>query len=100
MIIAELSANHGQQKKLAHQLIAAAANAGADAVKVQTYTPDTITFNSKQDPFIIHGQALWKGQSLWDLYQSAFTPWEWQPELKQQADELGLKFIASVFDYF
>lgn len=99
MIIAELSANHGQCKDQAHQLIEAAATAGADAVKVQTYTPDTLTFRSDQPPFVIEDQPLWKGKNLWDLYQTAFTPWQWQPELQQHACERGLRFIASVFDF-
>ena len=99
MIIAELSANHGQEESLAFKLIQAAYDAGADAVKVQTYTPDTITFRSEQDVFIIKDQPLWKGQNLWDLYQQAYTPWEWQPRLKDKAEQLGLKFIASVFDF-
>jgi len=99
MIIAELSANHAQQKSLAHALVDAAFQAGADAVKVQTYTPDTITFRSSTEPFLIKDQPLWKGQYLWDLYQTAYTPWEWQPELKQHAESLGMVFIASVFDF-
>lgn len=99
MIIAELSANHGQKKDQAIELIHAAHRAGADAVKVQTYTPDTITFRSDKDPFIIKDQPLWKGQNLWDLYQTAYTPWEWQPELKSLSETLGMKFIASVFDF-
>ena len=99
MIIAELSANHGQKKEQAHELIEAAAKAGADAVKVQTYTPDTISFRSDKKPFVIENQPLWKGRNLWDLYNEAYTPWEWQPELKQQAEALGLAFIASVFDF-
>jgi len=99
MIIAELSANHGQKKAHARALVEAAAEAGADAVKVQTYTPDTITFRSDHEPFVIKDQPLWKGQNLWELYEKAYTPWEWQPELKQQAETLGLRFIASVFDF-
>ena len=99
MIIAELSANHGQDKTSAFRLIEAAHEAGADAVKVQTYTPDTITFRSDDDAFTIKDQALWKGRKLWDLYQQAYTPWEWQPGLKTRAEQLGMKFIASVFDF-
>jgi pseudaminic acid synthase len=81
------------------QLVEAAAQAGAHAVKVQTYTPDTLTFRSSQAPFIIENQALWEGKTLWDLYQQAYTPWEWQPGMKQLAESLGLDFIASVFDF-
>jgi pseudaminic acid synthase len=98
MIIAELSANHGQQIDTARQLIEAAHRAGADAVKVQTYTPDTLTFRSDADCFKISGPSLWEGKTLWELYQQAYTPWEWQPELKLQAEALGMEFIASVFD--
>ncbi|MEQ9824563.1 MAG: pseudaminic acid synthase [Puniceicoccaceae bacterium] len=99
MIIAELSANHAQDERRAHQWIDAAAEAGADAIKVQTYTPDTLTFCSNQPPFVIEDQALWSGRSLWDLYEEAHTPWQWQPELKAHAEERGLQFIASVFDF-
>ena len=98
LIYAELSANHAQQESLAFELIDAAARSGADGIKVQTYTPDTITLNAKTAPFIIQDQPLWKGQNLWDLYQKAYTPWEWQPRLKQHAESLGLRFAASVFD--
>jgi pseudaminic acid synthase len=99
MIIAELSANHGQKEELALELIRAAYEAGADAVKVQTYTPDTLTFRSDSDAFVIKDQPLWKGLNLWDLYQQAYTPWEWQPKLKHRAEQLGMRFIASVFDF-
>ena len=99
MIIAELSANHGQKEASAYKLIEAAHQAGADAVKVQTYTPDTITFRSDSDAFVIRDQPLWKGQKLWDLYQRAYTPWDWQPGLKERAEQLGMAFIASVFDF-
>ncbi len=98
MIIAELSANHGQNKDQAIALIEAAHHAGADAVKVQTYTADTLTLDSDADDFQIKDQALWKGQTLYQLYEKAYTPWEWQPELKDLAESLGMQFIASVFD--
>jgi pseudaminic acid synthase len=97
-IIAELSANHGQEESRAFALVQAAKDSGADVVKVQTYTPDTITYRSRQPAFLIGDQALWKGRYLWDLYQEAFTPWEWQPGLRDFAHSLGLGFIASVFD--
>jgi pseudaminic acid synthase len=98
MIIAELSANHAQQYEIAEQLVEAAHTAGADAVKVQTYTPDTITYRSDDPIFCIGEDSLWKGKQLWNLYNEAYTPWEWQPELKKRAESLGMQFIASVFD--
>ncbi|MCG8527103.1 MAG: pseudaminic acid synthase [Opitutales bacterium] len=98
MIIAELSANHGQNKETAIELVRQAKKAGADAVKVQTYTPDTITFKSQGEAFRIKDQELWKDRYLWDLYNEAYTPWEWQPELKELALAQGMEFVASVFD--
>lgn len=96
-IIAELSANHNQDFELAMQHVAAAAEIGADAIKLQTYTADTITLDVKAPPFLIEG-TIWEGQNLYELYQQAYTPWEWQPKLKAYAEELGLHCFSSPFD--
>jgi N-acetylneuraminate synthase len=96
--IAELSANHNQDFSQAVRIIEAAKDAGADAVKLQTYTADTITLRSDKECFRIAGGTLWDGRSLHDLYQEAFTPWEWQPKLKEIADELGMQLFSSAFD--
>lgn len=97
-IVAELSANHNQEFQRALQLVHAAKEAGADAVKLQTYTPDTITIASDRECFRIAGGTLWDGRTLYDLYAEAHTPWDWQPRLKQVADELGLHLFSSPFD--
>jgi N-acetylneuraminate synthase len=97
-VIAELSANHHQDFDQAVQIIRAAAEAGADAVKLQTYTPDTITIRSDREPFHIGGGTLWDGRTLYELYGEAYTPWEWQPRLKQVANQLGLDLFSSAFD--
>lgn len=96
-LIAEISANHKQSFNQAVELIYAAKESGADAIKLQTYTPDTITINCNNEPFLIkHG--LWKSESLYELYQKAYTPWEWQPKLKEKADALGITLFSSAFD--
>ncbi len=97
-IIAELSANHLQKFDNAVKLIKAAKEAGADSVKLQTYTPDTITIDCDNKYFQIKHGTLWDGQSLYELYKKAYTPWEWQPKLKKIAEEEGLIFFSSVFD--
>jgi len=97
-IIAELSANHNQRFDLAVETIKAAKQAGADAIKVQTYTPDTITLDSDNPCFQIKYGSLWDGTTLYKLYQQAYTPWEWQPELKRIAEAEGLIFFSSPFD--
>jgi N-acetylneuraminate synthase len=97
-VIAELSANHNQDFSQAVRIIEAAKDAGADAVKLQTYTADTITLRSDKECFRIAGGTLWDGRTLHDLYQEAFTPWEWQPKLKKIADELGMHLFSSAFD--
>lgn len=96
-IIAEMSANHCGDMDLAKKIIAAAKDAGADAVKIQTYTADTITIDSKRDEFKIRG-GLWDGRYLYELYKSASTPWEWQPKLKAFADEIGIPLFSTPFD--
>lgn len=97
-IIAEMSANHCGDKELAKKIIKSAKEIGADAVKIQTYTADTITLNCKNQEFMIK-DGLWAGQSLYELYQKAYTPWEWQGELKQYADEIEIDFFSTPFDY-
>ncbi|MGD0507160.1 MAG: pseudaminic acid synthase [Terriglobales bacterium] len=97
-IVAELSANHNQSFDQAVLILRAAKDAGADAVKLQTYTADTITLRSEKECFRIAGGTLWDGRILHDLYQEAFTPWEWQPKLKEIADELGMHLFSSAFD--
>lgn len=97
-VIAELSANHNQEFERASRLIAAAKEAGADAVKLQTYTADTITIRSDREIFRIGGGTLWDGRTLHDLYAEAFTPWEWQPKLKKIAEEAGMDLFSSPFD--
>jgi pseudaminic acid synthase len=97
-VIAELSANHNQNFDQAVRILRAAKDAGADAIKLQTYTADTITLRSDKECFRIAGGTLWDGRTLHDLYQEAFTPWEWQPKLKEIADELGMHLFSSAFD--
>ena len=97
-VIAELSANHGQDIQAAIRLVHGAAEAGADAVKLQTYTPDTITIASDAPSFRHGPGSLWEGTTLYDLYQGAYMPWEWQPRLKALATELGLDCFSAPFD--
>ena len=97
-IIAELSANHCQDFDLAVKTIKAMKDSGADAVKLQTYTPDTITIDSDNEYFQINQGTLWDGKTLYQVYQEAYTPWEWQPKLKQITEELGLVLFSSPFD--
>lgn len=96
-IIAEMSANHGQVFDQALAILEAAREAGADAVKLQTYTADTLTIDSDQEWFRIKGTA-WQGRKLHDLYQEAFTPWEWQPRLMAAATAMGLHCFSTPFD--
>ncbi len=96
-IIAELSANHNGKIERAEALIRAAADAGADAVKLQTYTADTLTIPCENEYFQIHG-GLWDGRTLYDLYQEAMTPWEWTPHLMKLANELGMDCFSTPFD--
>jgi len=97
-IVAELSANHLQKFDNAVKLIKAAKEAGADAVKLQTYTPDTITIDCDNEYFQIKQGTLWDGKTLYQLYKEAYTPWEWQPKLKEIAQREGLICFSSVFD--
>jgi N-acetylneuraminate synthase len=97
-VIAELSANHNQSFDEAVKLVHAAKEAGADAVKLQTYTADTITIRCDRPEFRIGGGTLWDGKTLHDLYGEAFTPWDWQPRLKRLANDLGLELFSTPFD--
>lgn len=97
-IIAEMSANHNHDFNIAVETVKAAKAAGADAIKLQTYTADTLTLDSDNPYFQIKQDTLWDGTTLYKLYQEAFTPWEWQPELKHIAEEEGLICFSSPFD--
>jgi pseudaminic acid synthase len=97
-VIAEVSANHHQKFEEAVRLIHAAKDAGADAVKLQTYTPDTITIASSREEFRISGGTIWEGRNLHELYGEAYTPWEWQPRLREIALELGIELFSTPFD--
>ena len=96
-IIAEMSANHAGSKAHAMEIIHAAKEAGADCVKIQTYTADTLTIDCHNKYFNLT-EGTWKGENLYNLYQKAYTPWEWQPELKAEAEKLGLDFFSTPFD--
>jgi pseudaminic acid synthase len=98
LLVAELSANHNQNFDQALRIIRAAKDAGADAIKLQTYTPDTMTLASDRNEFVIGGGTIWDGRNLHDLYGEAYTPWEWQPKLKKVAQDLGMDCFSSAFD--
>jgi pseudaminic acid synthase len=97
-VIAELSANHNQDFDQAVRIVQAAKESGANAVKLQTYTADTITIASDRKEFRIGGGTLWDGRTLYELYREAYTPWEWQPKLKKVANDLGMDLFSSPFD--
>lgn len=96
-IIAEMSANHAGKIENAFRIIEEAAKAGADCVKIQTYTADTLTINCTAEPYIIKG-GLWDGYNYYKLYQEAYTPWEWQADLKKKCEEVGVDFLSTPFD--
>lgn len=96
-VVAEISANHGRDFQRAVKIVEAAAAAGADAVKLQTYTPDSLTIDCHDPRFRIRG-TLWAGQTLYDLYAQAAMPWDWQPKLKRAAEQLGLVLFSTPFD--
>lgn len=98
-IVAEMSANHLMDYNRAVETIKAAKRAGADAIKLQTYTADTLTLNSDAPCFQITQGTIWDGTTLYKLYQQAYTPWEWQPELKKIAEDMGLICFSSPFDF-
>ncbi|MGC6480082.1 MAG: pseudaminic acid synthase [Flavobacteriaceae bacterium] len=97
-IIAELSANHNGSLQIAIDTIRAAKRAGADAIKLQTYTADTLTIDSTKEDFIINNGSIWDGKNYYELYQQAYTPWEWHSELFRVAEEEGLVCFSSPFD--
>ena len=96
-LIAEMSANHAGDLSRALEIVHAAKEAGADCIKTQTYTADTLTINCANDYFSIH-EGPWKGRTLYDLYQEAHTPWDWLARIKQEADKLGLDYLSTPFD--
>lgn len=98
-IVAEMSANHLQDYDRAVRIIHAAKEAGADAIKLQTYTADTITIDSDAEPFQNRVGTLWDGTTFHQLYQEAYTPWEWHPKLMEEAHKLGLICFSSPFDF-
>ena len=97
-IIAELSANHNGNLQVALDTIKAAKEAGADAIKLQSYTADTMTLDCDEDDFIIKGGTLWDGKKLYDLYKEAYTPWEWHKELFEYARSLDIDIFSTPFD--
>jgi N-acetylneuraminate synthase len=96
-VVAEMSANHNQDFNQAVKIIEAAKEVGADAIKLQTYTPDTMTIDCDNEHFQIKG-TLWDGHTLYDLYGEAYTPWDWQPRLKEIANEMGLDLFSTAYD--
>lgn len=97
-IIAELSANHGHDINIAKETIKAAKESGADAIKIQTYTADTLTIDCDNEYFKLDSGTIWDGRTLYDLYSEAYTPWEWQKELMEYANGIGLIFFSTPFD--
>lgn len=97
-VVAEMSANHSQDFDQAVRILKTAKEAGADAVKLQTYTPDTMTISCDNEYFQIGKGTLWEGRNFYDLYNEAYTPWEWQPKLKAIADDFGMDLFSTAFD--
>ncbi|WP_156913352.1 pseudaminic acid synthase [Acetobacterium malicum] len=98
LIVAELSANHNHNLNIAKKTIEAAKMAGADAIKLQTYTADTLTIDCKNEYFTLNSGTIWDGKTYYALYQEAYTPWEWHKELKEYAESIGLLFFSTPFD--
>lgn len=96
-VIAEMSANHAGKIENAFKIIEEAAKAGADCVKIQTYTADTLTINCTDEPYQLKG-GLWDGYNYYQLYSEAYTPWEWQQALKDKCEEMGVDFLSTPFD--
>lgn len=96
-IIAEMSANHAGKLENAYKIIDAAAAAGADCVKIQTYTADTLTIPCHDDPYVLK-EGLWKGCDYYSLYSRAYTPWEWQADIKKRCEQAGVDFLSTPFD--
>ena len=97
-IIAEMSANHSQNFNQAIDILRTAKQCGADAIKLQTYTPDTLTIDCDNEYFRIGKGTIWEGKNLYELYKEAYTPWEWQPKLKEIANDLGMDLFSTPFD--
>jgi pseudaminic acid synthase len=97
-IIAELSANHNGSLEVAIDTIKAAKRSGADAIKLQTYTPETITIDCDKDDFVLRSNSIWDGRTFYDLYQEAYTPWDWHETLFKVAQDEGLICFSSPFD--
>lgn len=96
-IIAEMSANHSGSLEHALEIVRASKEAGADCIKVQTYTPETITINCRNKHFMIDS-GLWNKENLYDLYAKAYMPWEWQAKIKEEAENVGIDFLSTPFD--
>src|SRR3990167_8474277 len=96
-IVAEMSGNHNQDYEQALQILRVAKSSGADAVKLQTYTPDTLTIDCDNEYFRVKGSS-WDGEKLYDLYKRTYTPWEWQSQLKVEANSLKLDLFSPPFD--
>ncbi len=96
-VIAEMSANHAGSMERAKEIIWAAREAGADCIKIQTYTADTLTINC-DNPYFQIGSGTWEGENLYHLYEKAYTPWEWQAELKKEAEKARIDFLSTPFD--
>ncbi|MDE5864713.1 MAG: pseudaminic acid synthase [Lachnospiraceae bacterium] len=96
-IIAEMSANHAGSFERAKEIIHAAKESGADCIKIQTYTPDTLTIDCDNKYFHIDN-GTWEGENLYHLYEKAYTPWDWQADLKAEADKIGIDFLSTPFD--
>lgn len=96
-VIAEMSANHAGSLECAKEIVYAAKESGADCIKTQTYTPDTMTIDCDNQYFNI-GNGTWSGENLYQLYQKAYTPWEWQKDLKEEAEKAGIDFLSTPFD--
>ena len=98
-IIAEMSGNHNQSLSVALKIVKGVAEAGADAIKLQTYTADTMTLDISEGKFFIHDKkSLWKGKSLYQLYKKAYTPWECHKPIIEKANQLGILCFSSPFD--
>ena len=98
-VIAEISGNHNGSYDRAVRILEECAAAGVDAIKLQTYTADTLTIDSDNDIFKVGNNNTWAGRTLYDLYEEAHTPWDWQPKLKKRADDLGVHLFSSPFDF-
>ena len=98
-LIAELSANHGHSLEIAIETVNAAAACGADAIKIQTYTADTITIDCDNEYFQIKHGTIWDGTTLYKLYKEAYLPWEWHLPIQQAAHNLGMDFFSTPFDH-